>query len=228
MKIKDIPKTERPRERLIEYGKENLSNEELLSIILKSGNSKQSVKDISINILKEVNSLENLKDVTKEQLQNIKGIGQAQALTLLSVIELGKRIYLNPKDNKKILLNSSSKIYEYMKIQIFDKKQEYFYCLYVNNKKELIERKLLFMGTVNHSVVHPREIFKHAYLCSASAIICIHNHPSGNVIPSREDICLTNSLVELGQINKIPVIDHIIMGNDNYYSFYEEGKIINL
>ena len=228
MKIKDLPLSERPRERLIEYGKESLSNEELLCIILKSGNSKQSVKDISLELLKELGNIEKLKDITKEQLKQIKGIGIAQALTLLSVIELGKRIYIGNDYSNKIKLNSSNSIYQYMKYELLDKKQEYFYCLYLNGKKELIERKLLFMGTVNRSVVHPREVFKNAYLCSASGIICVHNHPSGDIKPSKEDIYFTNSLVELGHVNGIPIVDHIIIGDNNYYSFYEEGKIINL
>lgn len=228
MKVKDLPINERPRERLIEYGKENLSNEELLSIILKTGNGKVSVREISNNLLNYFNGIENLKNATKEQLQNVKGIGKVQALTILSVIELGKRIYMMSNGENKILLNSSRAIYDYMKYQLYDKKQEYFYCLYVNQKKELIERKLLFMGTLNRSVVHPREVFKNAYLCSASGIICVHNHPSNDISPSREDIRLTNALVELGQVNGIPIIDHIIVGNDNYYSFYEDGKIINL
>ena len=228
MKVKDLPINERPRERLIEYGKENLSTEELLSIILKTGNGKVSVREISNNLLNYFNGIENLKNVTKEQLQNVKGIGKVQALTILSVVELGKRIYMMSNGENKILLNSSRAIYDYMKYQLYDKKQEYFYCLYVNQKKELIERKLLFMGTLNRSVVHPREVFKNAYLCSASGIICVHNHPSDDISPSREDIRLTNALVELGQVNGIPIIDHIIVGNDNYYSFYEDGKIINL
>ncbi|MCI5967305.1 MAG: DNA repair protein RadC [Tenericutes bacterium] len=228
MKVKDLPLKERPRERLMEYGKENLSNEELLSIILKTGNGKLSVKEVSNNVLNYFNGINNLKDATKEQLQQIKGIGLVQALTLLSVVELGKRIYMNDNISDKLLLTSSNSIYNYMKYQLYDKKQEYFYCLYVNQRKELIERKLLFMGTLNRSVVHPREVFKNAYLCSASGIICVHNHPSGNVNPSREDIRLTNSLVELGQVNGIPIIDHVIIGDNDYYSFYEDGKIINL
>lgn len=228
MKIKDLPVLERPRERLIQYGKENLSNEELLSIILKSGNSKKTVKDLSQDLLKEFNGLENIKEASLEQLKKIKGIGEVQALTILSVVEIGKRIYLNNDFSKRIVLNSSQKIFEYMKYELIDKKQEYFYCLYLNPKQELIERKLLFMGTVNRSVVHPREVFKNAYLCSSSGIICIHNHPSGDITPSREDIRLTKSLVELGNMNGIPIIDHIIVGNDKYYSFYEDGKIMNL
>jgi len=228
MKVKDLPELERPRERLINYGKENLSNEELLSIILKSGNGKKTVKDLSQDLLKKFNGLENMKNASLEQLKEIKGIGDVQALTILSVIEIGKRIYLSNTFSKKIILNSSDKIFQYMKYVLQDKKQEYFYCLYVNSKQELIERKLLFMGTLNRSVVHPREVFKNAYLCSASGIICVHNHPSGDTTPSREDIRITNSLVELGNMNGIPIIDHIIIGDSQYYSFYEEGKIINL
>lgn len=228
MKVKDLPLSERPRERLQQVGAEHLSNEELLSIILKSGTKKKSVKELSIDILKEVGEVKNLRNITKEILQKIEGIGIVQALTILSVMELGKRVYLDSSYDVKIILNSSASIFEYMKYQLWDKKQEYFYCLYVNQKKELIERKLLFMGTVNRSIVHPREVFKHAYLCSASGIICVHNHPSGDVYPSKEDIRLTNSLAEIGKLNGIPIIDHIIIGDDNYYSFYEEGEIVNL
>ena len=228
MKVKDLPLSERPRERLQQVGAENLSNEELLSIILKSGTKKKSVKELSIDILKEVGEVKNLRNITKEILQKIEGIGMVQALTILSVMELGKRVYLDSRYDIKIILNSSASIFEYMKYQLWDKKQEYFKCLYVNQKKELIERKLLFMGTVNRSIVHPREVFKHAYLCSASGIICVHNHPSGDVYPSKEDIRLTNSLAEIGKLNGIPIIDHIIIGDDNYYSFYEEGEIVNL
>ncbi len=228
MKVKDLPQSERPRERLQRVGVENLSNDELISIILKSGNHEKSVKELSLEIIKLSNGVENLKNITKEKLQEIKGIGLAQALTILSAIELGKRIFINSNVETKIVLNSSQKIYEYMRYELWDKKQEYFYCLYINTKKELIERKLLFMGTINRSIVHPREIFKNAYLCSASGIICIHNHPSGNIKPSKEDIYLTKSLVELGKMNGIPIIDHIIIGDNSYYSFYEEGEIMNL
>lgn len=227
MKIKDLALLERPRERLLNYGKESLSNEELLAIILKSGNYKNSVKDIAQDIIKEF-GIEKLKDVTIEQLKKIKGIGEVQAITILSVVELGKRIYINNNFSKRLVLNSSDKICNYMKYDLLGKSQEYFYCLYLNSKQELIERKLLFMGTVNKSIVHPREVFKNAYLYSASGIICVHNHPSGDVTPSKEDIRLTRSLVELGNINGIPIVDHIIIGGDNYYSFYEDGKIINM
>ena len=134
-----------------------------------------------------------------------------------------KNVVVNNKDKKdskkKVKLTNAKDIYFYMKYLLDNKKQEYFYCIYVNTKKEVIERKLLFMGTINRSMVHPREIFKYAYLNSASGIICIHNHPSGDITPSIEDKRLTDALISIGKIQNIPVIDHIIIGNNNYYSF---------
>lgn len=158
----------------------------------------------------------------------IQGIGPTKAIELLSALELGKRLYLKVDNNQKIILRYAEDIYQYMKYLFYERKQEYFYCIYLNPKCEVIERRLLFMGTMNRSIVHPREIFKYAYLNSASSIICVHNHPSGNIKPSREDIRLTESLVELGKVNAIPIVDHLIIGDSNYYSFYEDGKILNL
>ena len=228
MKIKDIPVENRPRERLIQYGVENLSNEELLSIILKTGSKNKSVKELANEVLKLSDGIDNIKNISFEQLLKIDGIGITKATSLISVIELGKRIYLNGRNIKHLSFRNAYEIYENTKYLFLDQKQECFYCFYLNNKNVVIERKLLFMGTINRSVVHPREIFKYAYLTSASSIVCVHNHPSGDVTPSREDIRLTNALVELGSLNSIPLVDHIIVSNDNYYSFYEEGKIINL
>ena len=219
---------ERPRERLKEYGSENLSNDELLAILLNKGTKNKSAKDLGLEVLNICDNISDLKNLTIEKLTNIKGIGQASAITILAAIELGKRIFKDKVIDKKIVLKTVDDIYEYMKYSLYDKKQEYFYCLYLNTKKELIERKLLFMGTLNRSTVHPREIFKNAYLNSASGIICVHNHPSGDVTPSMEDKILTNNLVELGMMNGIPLVDHVIVGNDNYYSFFNDGKIINL
>jgi len=228
MKIKEMKETERPRERLIEYGSNNLSNEEILSIILKKGYKNKSVKEVSLDLLNSINSLNDLKDITLEKLTSIKGIGQASALTLLASIELGKRIFLKQDSKEKIVLSNPKAIYEYMKYLLVDKKQEYFYCLYLNAKKELIERKLLFMGTVNHSSAHPREIFKNAYLCSASGIICVHNHPTGDIKPSLNDMYFTENMNDLCKMNDITFVDHIIIGDNDYYSFYDNKRISNL
>ena len=207
MKLKEIPQTERPREKLLKYGKENLSDSELLAIILKTGSKGENVCNLSLKILNQIKNLENLKNINLETLTNIKGVGLAKGIELLALTELSKRIYYKQSTTKKEKYNNPKTIYENNKYLFDNLKQEHFYCLYLNNNKQLIERKLLFMGTINKSVVHPREIFKEAYKLSASSIICIHNHPGGNKNPSLEDINLTKTLVKIGQINGIPVLE---------------------
>lgn len=226
MLIKDISKEERPRERLLKYGVNNLSNEELLSIILRCGTKNKSVKELSIDILREFNGITNLKDATINKLIKINGMGLSKSMIILAMIELNKRIYFSLNDNL-VKLNNPETIYEYSKYLFNDKNQELFYCLYFDTKQQLIGKKLLFVGTVNKSITHPREIFKYAYLYSATSIVCLHNHPSGDTNPSREDIDFTKAIVEIGLIQKIPIVDHIIVSNNNYYSFHDNGKINN-
>lgn len=222
--IKDLPLLERPRERLIKYGADQLSNEEILSIVLKTGVKSNSVKEVSNNLLKEIKDITNLRDISINKLIKINGIGRVKAITLLAAIELGKRVYEN-KEELNVKLNSSKSIYNYIKKDLIYKKQEYFYCLYLDSQKCLIEKKLLFIGTLNYASVHPREVFKNAFLLSADSIILIHNHPSNDVLPSKEDINLTKKIIEIGKISGIKVIDHIIFGNNNYYSFYENNDM---
>ncbi len=222
--VKDIPILDRPRERLIKYGVINLSNEELLSIVLKNGTKNESVMSLSYNILKSINNISDLKDITINKLTKINGIGEVKAITLVASIELGRRVY-KEQNNIKVLLNDSELVYKYIISELYDKKQEYFICLYLDNKKYLIESKTLFIGTINKSTVHPREIFKYAYLYSSSSIILVHNHPSGDTLPSKEDITLTNNLIEIGKLNGIPITDHIIVGNNNYFSFYKNNML---
>ncbi len=219
IKIKDIIKEERPRERFIKYGVENLSNEELLAIILKNGTREYSVKTLAIKLLNSLGSIDKLKSSTINSLTKIKGIGCVKAIELLSIVELSKRI--NMTDINSIKLNNSKIIFEYFKYIFENEKQEYFYAIYLDSKSKLISYKLLFKGTINTSCVHPREVFKYAVLESAYSIIVMHNHPSGDPTPSHQDIEITKSLFELGKIMAIPVVDHIVFGSDSYYSFYE-------
>ena len=222
MKIKDLPLLERPRERLINYGQENISNEELLAIILKTGSKDKSVKELANEVLVTINSLDNLDSININTFKNIKGLGKVKTIELMASIELGKRIFLKKENRQKISYDNPSVIYHENLYLFKGKKQEYFYCLYLDNKNNLIERKLLFMGTINRSIVHPREIFKEAYLTSASKIVCMHNHPTGDITPSMEDIKLTKSLVEIGKLQGIPLIDHLIVSDNNYFSFCNE------
>ncbi|MBE6138551.1 MAG: JAB domain-containing protein [Firmicutes bacterium] len=223
MTIKDIPKEERPRERLISLGVEQLNNEELLSILLKTGNKNSSVKELSNSLLKEVGSIGKLGEVNYHFLRKIKGIGDAKACSILTAIELGKRIKNEQNNLRNIQITNAEAVFSYFNNLFYGVKQEYFYCVYLDNRKKVLEVKLLFIGTVNQSLVHPREVFKEALLLSASSIICVHNHPSGYIFPSRDDKELTNRLIEIGKLIGIRVIDHIIIGSDEYYSFLENG-----
>lgn len=220
IKIKDMANEEKPRERLISVGVSNLSNEELISIILKSGTKGYSVKQISSLVMSEYKNLDNLKNITVNKLSLIKGIGKVKAIELVASLELGKRVYYK-KDKIDIVLNNSDLIYEYFKDLYYHENQENFYAIYLDTKNKLISYRLLFKGTLDSSSVHPREIFKYAFLESAHSIIVMHNHPSGDSTPSSQDIEITKHLIDTGKIIGIPVIDHIIIGNEKYYSFYE-------
>jgi len=225
VKIKDIPINDRPMERLIQNGVETLSNEELIAIILKTGTKGNSAKELSSLLLSKIGGIKKLYDLNYEYLNKFKGIGKSKACILLSIIELSKRINREVDTIKNIKLNNSEVVYKFYKEKIGDKKQEYFYCVYLDNQKKVIDDKLLFIGTINYSVVHPREIFKEAYLLGASAIICIHNHPGGNPLPSKQDIDITNNLVNVGKILGIKIVDHIIICKERYYSFLENNDI---
>ena len=223
-KIKEIPEEERPRERLKRVGVENLTNKELLSIILKTGLKNKNVNELSLEILKKY-KLEELKNISYNELLKIKGVGEVKAIEVIASIEFGKRIFLQKNEYKK--LENPFMIWKDARYYLEGKKQEYFYCYYFNTKQELIERKLIFIGTINSSITHTREIFKEAYKVSASSIVCLHNHPSNDTTPSKEDERFTKALIETGNIQGIPVIDHIIVGDNSYYSFYEENHIKN-
>ena len=224
-KIKEIPVLDRPIERLINVGVDKLSNEELLAILIKTGTKKESSKELALKILKKVYNIQELKKITLEELNKIEGIGNIKAATILSAIELGSRINSNITSINNLKFNNPEIIFEYYKEKFKYLYQENFYCVYLDNNKKIIKDKQLFMGTINYSLVHPREVFKEAYLLSASAIICVHNHPSGEVIPSKQDIEITNKLKEIGNLLGIEICDHIIIGKDKYYSFYENGDL---
>ena len=222
--VKELPKNERPRERLLYYGIKNLSNEELLAILLKTGTKDMNSKMLSSYMLKELGGIHAFQNCSYQKLSNIKGIGTAKACTILAAMEFGKRVY----KKEQILFQKFEDAYQiasYYQDKMGKLKQENFLCIYLDVTKKLIHEKTLFIGTLNRSLVHPREIFKEAYQVSASSIICIHNHPSREVLPSKEDILFTSQLVKVGRMLGIDVIDHIIIGDEKYYSFFENHRI---
>lgn len=224
VKIKDIPSNDRPRERLLMVGASSLSNEELISILLNSGSKKYSVKTLSSKILSEAGNVKNLKNLNYQKLINIDGIGEAKACIILAFVELAKRINTKEEVLLGTRFTSPDIIYNYYKDRV-DHSKEQVYCVYLDSNNKVIKNVLLFVGTVNRSMIHPRDVFKVAYEVNASAIVCIHNHPSDNTSPSREDIVITKRLKEISYLMGIDFLDHIIIGKTNYYSFMENGKL---
>ena len=225
MLIKDLPECEKPRERMLEYGVENLSNVDLLSIILRNGVKDISVKKVAINILNNVESINDLSSLGVRELSNIKGVGPVKAITLLASIELGKRVSIK-EAKANMSLSNKEKIHEVFKKFFINENQEKFLAIFLDNKKCLINYKILFIGTNNASIAHPREVFMEAIKANASAVVVMHNHPSGNVLPSEEDKNITEKLIQSGHMLGIPLLDHIITNGEEYYSFYDEFKAI--
>ena len=224
MNIKQMPPLERPRERLITKGPKSLSDSELLAIILKTGTQSLSAKDLATNIIKTYKSVKNLKNISYQELIKIKGIGEAKACQIIATIELIKRINTSQENIENIKLTSAKTVYEYYKNYI-NPNQECFYCLYLDSAKKVLKEKKLFMGTINHSIVHPRDVFKEAYIQNATAFICVHNHPNGDVTPSKDDLITTERLKQIGIMMGIKLVDHVIVSENSYYSFLENNKI---
>lgn len=222
--IKNLPDNDRPRERLMNVGVKNISNEDLISIILKTGTKNKSVKELSNIVLSTYKGINNMRNIEVNTITKINGIGKVKALELIAAIELGRRVYYEKQVVNRRITNSND-IYEFFYNMLSNLKQEHFYALYLDNKKNIIDKRLLYIGTINGSIAHPREIFKNAYLMSASFIVCVHNHPSGDPNPSKEDINITLRLKECGKIMGIELLDHIIIGNNKYVSLKEKGII---
>ncbi len=225
MLIKDLPECEKPRERLLEYGVENLSNVDLLSIILRSGTKDYSVKEVAIDLLSKVESINDLSLLGIRELSNIKGVGEVKAITLLACIELGKRI-VSKEEKRSMRLNNKDIVHEVFKKYFINETQEKFLVIFLDNKKCLISSKILFIGTNKATLANPREVFIEAVKANASGVIVMHNHPSGNILPSEEDKITTQKLIQSGYMLGIPLLDHIITNGEGYYSFYDEFKDI--
>jgi len=217
--IKDMPKIERPRERLLNFGPKSLSSYELLAIILRVGNKGQSVIEVAKSLINSLNDLADLKDMTVDELSKFKGIGQTKAITVLAALELGQRVNNPQKD--KIPITSPENVYDLLKYELTDLKQEVLMVLFLDLKNNLIAKKIIFKGSLNQSLVHPREVFKYAVKYSAYQIILVHNHPSGDPNPSNQDLEITKIFQEVGNLLQIKVLDHIIIGGNAYLSIIQ-------
>lgn len=218
--VKEMALEERPREKMLIQGEKSLSNAELLAIILRTGTKKQSVLELASYIInKDGQGIRWLEDITIQELCEIDGIGLSKAAQIKAALELGVRI-ASVKPAKYKITNPWD-IYKYYMDSLRYLKKEVFKTILLNTKNEIICDIDVSVGTLNMSVVHPREVFREAIKRSSNKIILMHNHPSGSIEPSREDKNVTSRLVKCGELIGIEVIDHIIIGDGLYYSFKE-------
>jgi DNA repair protein RadC len=215
-KIKDLAPFNRPREKLKERGVEALSNVELLAILLGSGIPGKNVMQLASQIAPLLT--QNGSRLNFEQLSKVEGIGIAKASQILAAFELGRRHLF--KNSVKI--KTAKDVLPYLS-DIADKQQEHFVCLTLNGAHEMIEKRTITVGLLNSSPVHPREVFADAITDRAASIILAHNHPSGNLMPSNEDITITATLMQVGELLGIRVLDHLIVSKRNYFSFREQN-----
>ncbi|MFA6136303.1 MAG: DNA repair protein RadC [Candidatus Paceibacterota bacterium] len=220
MKIKDLPKVDRPREKLIKYGPDKLNNSELLAILLGTGTKGTNVVELANKILKKFSG-DYLAKAQFKELKNTFGLGSAKACEIVACFELGRRLL---KGKKSVLILSPQEVWHELR-DIRNNKKEHFVVFYLDTRNQEIKRKIISIGTLNANLVHPREVFEPAVKYSAAQIIVAHNHPSGDTDPSQEDMDITKRLVETGKILDIEVLDHVIVSKTGYFSFKEKKLI---
>ena len=218
MRIKDISKENRPRERLEKNGVHVLSDAELLAIIFKTGNKQENAVEMSDRLISKY-GIGKLNELSLKELQEIDGIGPAKSMQIKALFEFNKRHNLSKVNNLPIKTAKDVFLYAFEKLS--NNKKEHFMVLHLDTKNKIIKDEIISIGTLNASIIHPREVFKSAIKESANSIILVHNHPSGDSEPSVEDKEITEKLMEAGEILNIKVLDHVIIGKDNYHSFKE-------
>jgi len=220
--VRDLPRQERPRERLQKFGPEALSAQELLALVIGRGIPKKSVMNIAQELLTRFGNIKAIGQATIEELSQIKGIGLAKAAQIKACFELGKREELEP-ELKNFDIKDPESVVKAIRASIKDKAKEHFKLILLNPRNKIIGISTISIGTLNASLVHPREVFKDAIVHSAASVVLAHNHPSGDPEPSEDDITITKRLVEAGKILGIEVMDHIIIAKNGFISFKEKG-----
>jgi DNA repair protein RadC len=220
--IKDLPETDRPRERLLSLGASNLSDRELLAIIIGGGSRRASALDLAARLLKTWPNFRLLARCGPGDFTRVHGIGPAKAARIQAALAIARR-YAGSRLPAGTTITGSSQLAGYMSEKLSGEQREHFYTLLLDTKHRLVREVPVSIGSLSESVVHPREVFRNAIRESAARVVLVHNHPSGNPDPSPEDKSLTRRLVEAGELLGIPVLDHIIVGHDTYFSFAERG-----
>lgn len=214
-----------PRERLLDLGAEQLSNQELLAILLRTGTKKRPVLEVSTHILGSLDSLADFRSLSLQELQKIKGIGQVKSIEIKAMLELANRIN-KAEYSKQERIMSSERLAKKMMMELGEKKQEHLVAIYLDTQNRIIEQKTIFIGTVRRSIAEPREILHYACKNMATSVIIVHNHPSGSPAPSENDLNFTEKIKRSCDTIGIVCLDHIIVGKNDYYSFREETDVL--
>ena len=215
---------ELPREKIVKKGVEYLSDLELIAVLIRTGNKDKNVLELSGEVLRKCNGLVGLTASRIGELLKIKGLKCAKACTIMAAIEISNRILSSRSSENKITkITSSHDVFCFIKDQTQNLLQEEFFAIYLNTKNIIIACTKLFVGSLDLHIVHPRDIFREAVKNNAKSLIIIHNHPSGDVLPSNSDLTTTKELLKASDIIGIKLIDHIIVGKDNYFSFKDNG-----
>jgi len=218
MKIKDLPESSQPRKRFLKHGVDALSDAELFAIILRTGTVGENIIEMSNKLISKF-GLVNLFDCSLKEIQEIKGIGQNKAMQILAIAKLGERYSQEKHSTSKI--NCAKDVFKFFHAELKNKKKEKFIALYLDNKNKILKEETLSIGTIDEAIVHPREVFRRAIKEGASSMILVHNHPSGDPTPSEEDIEITKGLMEASEVLGVKLLDHIIVGRENYWSWRE-------
>lgn len=222
--IKKWPEGERPRERLLKYGADNVSDAHLLAIILRTGGGGKSAIDLAMEILNSFGDLKGIENAVAREFISFKGMGNAKVAQLKAALELGRRLLDEPRRNGPVF-STGHDVYTYYCQRLRDLKKEVFRCAMLDAKNRIFRDCRVSEGTLTNTLIHPREAFRDAIKESAASVIFVHNHPSGDPSPSREDISITERLVNVGEIVGIKVLDHVIIGDNRYISMMEKGHI---
>jgi len=224
-RIKQLPESERPRERLIRDGAESLANAELLALIIRDGTPQETAIQLAQRLLARHKDFRTLSTLTTAELCREKGIGPAKAAQIQAALAIGKRLATEDSAEPGQAFHSSDAIFRYYLPQLRDEKRETFYLVLLDAKNRILKHVRISEGSLSASIVHPREVFHPAIREAASAVLFVHNHPSGNPEPSADDVEITRRLVETGTIVGIRVLDHVIIGDGRYVSFVDRGLL---
>lgn len=224
LSIREVPRDERPRERLARLGPDALSTVELLTLLVGSGSRSAPADLVARRLVAAHPTLRQLAAASVGEIATLPGLGSATAARLSAACELARRLQRERRDRQPVLATPRA-VWRHLTLELRDRERERFLALCLNTRNELVREVVVSMGSLNASIVHPREVYKPALACSAAALVIAHNHPSGDPAPSREDREVTRVLAEAGRVLDVPLHDHVIVGADSYYSFKDAGLL---